>query len=46
MCFKYHSKSLSFIVVILLLATIFSFSYHTKKENEYFENFMVLDRSL
>lgn len=42
----YAGYGFGVIITILLLATIFSFSYHTEVENEYFKNYLELDSQI
>ena len=42
----YAGYGFGIIITILLLAAIFSFSYNTEIENEYFQNYLELDSQL
>jgi hypothetical protein len=42
----YAGYSFGVIITILLMVAIFAFSYNTQIEQEYFENFLRLDKEL
>jgi len=43
---EYAGYGFGLIITILLLATIFSFSYNTAVENEYFQNALEINEHL
>jgi hypothetical protein len=43
---EYVGYCFGLVIIILLIAAIFSFSYNSSVEREYFENFIQLDNEL
>jgi len=43
---EYVGYCFGLVVTILLIAAIFSFNYNSSVENEYFANFLHLDKKL
>lgn len=43
---EYAGYCFGLIITILLIVVIFSFSYNTSVEKEYFDNFVKLDKEL
>jgi hypothetical protein len=43
---EYVGYCFGFVIIILLIATIFSFHYNTSVEREYFQNFLEINSQI